>query len=148
LQVDQKDYEMREYFCVLRESVLEAYTGIVQGLKGADSKPHPDIHLLQGHVPLMIKYVVQTAQDPELSETTMTSCAGLIGDLCLAFGQPLLPYILEDNIVMPMLMEGKKSTTSRTKSTCNWALREIKQLKQSAQMPAVRYKTYPVSICD
>jgi importin subunit beta-1 len=81
---------------------------------------------------------VLVAQDPELSESTMTSCAGLIGDLCLAFGAPLLPFIMEDNIVMPMLMEGKKSTTSRTKSTCNWALREIKTLKQDGQVAPVK----------
>lgn len=139
IQCDTKDFEMREYLGSLRESVLEAFTGIVQGLKGTDSKPHPDILLLQNHVPMIIKYIVKAACDTELSETTMTSCAGLIGDLCLAFGTPLLPYILEDNIIMPMLMEGKKSTTTRTKSTCNWALREIKILKQSAQMtPAVK----------
>jgi importin subunit beta-1 len=87
-QVEQKDFEMRDYFCVLRESVLEAYTGIEQGLKGPDTnKAHQDIMLLQNHVPLIVKYIVQTAQDPELSESTMTSCAGLIGDLCAAFGR-------------------------------------------------------------
>jgi hypothetical protein len=95
-QVEQKDFEMRDYFCVLRESVLEAYTGIVQGLKGPDTnKAHQDIMLLQNHVPLIVKYIVQTAQDPELSESTMTSCAGLIGDLCAAFGAALLPYPLK-----------------------------------------------------
>jgi importin subunit beta-1 len=138
IQVDQKDFEMREYFCSLRESVLEAFTGIVQGLNSNENKPNNDINMLQNHVPLMIKYIIATAQDPELSESTMTSCAGLIGDLCLAFGAPLLPYILEDNIVMPMLMEGKKSNTSRTKSTCNWALREIKTLKSSQMAPTVK----------
>jgi importin subunit beta-1 len=138
IQCDTKDFEMRDYLSSLRESVLEAFTGIVQGLKGTDSKPNQDILLLQNHVPMIIKYIVKAACDTDLAETTMTSCAGLIGDLCLAFGTPLLPYILEDNIIMPMLMEGKKSTTTRTKSTCNWALREIKQLKQSANMaPAV-----------
>ncbi|KAG5675743.1 hypothetical protein PVAND_005621 [Polypedilum vanderplanki] len=145
LQVEQKDFEMRDYFCVLRESVLEAYTGIVQGLKGPDpNKVHPDIMLLQNHVPLIVKYIVQTAQDPDLSESTMTSCAGLIGDLCAAFGAPLLPYLLEDNIVMPMLTEGKKSQASRTKSTCSWALRAIKTLKQSSQLaPAVNNVAQP-----
>jgi importin subunit beta-1 len=138
VQVDEKDFEVREYLRSLRESVLEAFTGIVQGLKGADKAPNPDINLLQQHVPVIIKYIVKVAQDPELSESTMTSCAGLIGDLCLAFGAPLLPYIMEDNIVMPMLMEGKKSTTSRTKSTCNWALREIKTLKQDGQVAPVK----------
>ena len=138
IHVDEKDFEMRDYLRSLRESVLEAFTGIVQGLKGADKAPNPDINLLQQHVPGIIKYIVVVAQDPELSESTMTSCAGLIGDLCLAFGAPLLPFIMEDNIVMPMLMEGKKSTTSRTKSTCSWALREIKTLRQDGQVAPVK----------
>ncbi len=140
LQVDQKDFEMRDYFCILRESVLEAYTGIIQGLKGTEAKPHPDINLLQGHVPLIIKYIAQTAQDAEISEGTMSSCAGLIGDLCLAFGPPLLPFILEDNIISPMLTEGKKSSSSRTKSTCSWALKEIKNLKQATQQISPQVK--------
>lgn len=135
IQVDNNDFEMRDYLRILRESVLEAYTGIVQGLKGTDNKPSPDINLLQIHVPSILKFIINVAQDPELSESTMTSCAGLIGDLCLAFGPPLLPYIMEENIVMPMLMEGKKSTTSRTKSTCSWALREIKNIKNAIAAP-------------
>lgn len=138
IQFDDKDFEMRDYIRVLRESVLEAFTGIVQGLKGTDQRPSDDISLIQHYVPNIIKYIVEVAKDPELSESTMTSCAGLIGDLCLAFGAPLLPYITEDNIVMPMLMEGKKSTTARTKSTCSWALREIKTLKQDGQIAPVK----------
>lgn len=35
MQVDRNDYDMVEYLGELRESVLEAYTGIIQGLKGA-----------------------------------------------------------------------------------------------------------------
>lgn len=137
IQVDEKDFEMRDYLRLLRESVLEAYTGIVQGLKGTDMHPNPDILALQQHVPQIIKFIVTVAMDPELSESTMTSCAGLIGDLCLAFGHPLLPFITEGNILMPMLMEGRKSTTTRTKSTCSWALREIKALKP-AQVSSVK----------
>lgn len=34
-QVDRNDYDMVEYLGELRESVLEAYTGIIQGLKGS-----------------------------------------------------------------------------------------------------------------
>lgn len=138
IQIDTSDFEMRDYMRTLRESVLEAYTGIVQGLKGTDKTPSQDIALIQNQVQYIVKYIVKAAQDPDLSESTMTSCAGLIGDLCLAFGSPLLPFIMEDNIVMPMLMEGKKSSMARTKTTCNWALREIKALKNEAQVTPVK----------
>lgn len=34
----QSDYDMIDYLNELREGCLEAYTGIVQGLKGDDEK--------------------------------------------------------------------------------------------------------------
>ena len=34
----QNDYDMVDYLNELRESCLEAYTGVVQGLKGEDEK--------------------------------------------------------------------------------------------------------------
>lgn len=37
-QVDRNDYDMLEYLGELRESVLEAYTGIIQGLKGPNGE--------------------------------------------------------------------------------------------------------------
>lgn len=138
IQFDTSDFEMRDYMRTLRESVLEAYTGIVQGLKGTEKHPSQDIALIQHQVQFIVKYIVKAAQDPELSDSTMTSCAGLIGDLCSAFGSPLLPFIMEDNIVMPMLQEGRKSSLTRTKSTCNWALREIKALKNEVAIGPVK----------
>lgn len=138
IQFDTSDFEMRDYMRTLRESVFEAYTGIVQGLKGTDKQPSQDIGLIQHQVQFIVKYIVKAAQDPELSESTMTSCAGLIGDLCSAFGSPLLPFIMEDNIVMPMLQEGRKSSLARTKKTCNWALQEIKALKNEIQVTPVK----------
>ena len=38
-QVDRNDYDMVDYLNELRESCLEAYTGIVQGLKGDGDNP-------------------------------------------------------------------------------------------------------------
>ena len=35
----QSDYDMIDYLNELREGCLEAYTGIVQGLKGDDEQP-------------------------------------------------------------------------------------------------------------
>lgn len=128
LQVDTNDYEMVEYLNELRESVLEAYTGIIQGLKGADRSPNPDIDLLKNHVPHMIQYLVTIAQDPEINDSITAVMAGLVGDLCNAFGPALLTFIDNEHI-SKLLQEGRKSRVSRTKQLSSWASKEIKKLR-------------------
>jgi len=128
LQVDTNDYEMVEYLNELRESVLEAYTGIIQGLKGTDRAPNPDIEILKNHVPHMIQYLVTIAQDPEINDSITAVMAGLVGDLCSAFGPALLAFIDNEHI-SKLLQEGRKSRVQRTKQLSSWASKEIKKLR-------------------
>ena len=39
VHVDQSDYDMIDYFNDLREGCLDAYTGILQGIKGNNNTP-------------------------------------------------------------------------------------------------------------
>uniref|UniRef100_A0A336LK41 CSON007162 protein n=1 Tax=Culicoides sonorensis TaxID=179676 RepID=A0A336LK41_CULSO len=128
VQVDPKDYDMIDYLNELRESILEAYTGIIQGLKGVDETPNVDVKLMEQHVPFIIEYIISIAQDNEISDSSIAISAGLIGDLCSAFGAPLAP-LLENEILINMLHEGKKSRTNRTKTLSSWALKEIRKIK-------------------
>ncbi|KAL3204797.1 hypothetical protein MRX96_041180 [Rhipicephalus microplus] len=91
--VDKHDYEMVEYLNELREGCLEAYTGIVQGLKGDQNSPNADVQLLLPHVPHIINFISSIAIDSDHSDTNIASCAGLIGDLCTAFGVQMLPLV-------------------------------------------------------
>lgn len=134
VQIDPNDYDMVEYLNELRESVLEAYTGIIQGLKGTGNKPNSDVNVMEPHVPYILKFISTIAEDRELSEANISICAGLIGDLCTAFG-PRLINLVEDQKIQELLTEGKKSRTQRTKTLCIWAWKEIKKLKQ--QQPAI-----------
>lgn len=69
-----------DYLNELRECCLEAYTGIVQGLKGEDKDAiGPDVQLLLPHVPYMINFVTAIAIDKEKSDGTISAAAGLIG---------------------------------------------------------------------
>lgn len=128
VQVDPNDYDMVDYLNELRESVLEAYTGIIQGLKGVDDTPQPDVKLMEQHVPFIMNYITVLAADRDISDSSIAISAGLIGDLCAAFGAPLGPF-LENDMLMNMLQEGKKSRTSRTKTLSTWAIKEIKKIK-------------------
>jgi len=133
LQVDPNDYDLVEYLAELRESVLEAYTGIVQGLKGTDRAPSLDLKMLEQHVPAIVQYLIHIAQDPDVNDSTIAVMAGLIGDLCSAFGPGLLT-IIDDQHINKMLQEGRKSRATRTKQLSSWASKEMKKLREQ-QMP-------------
>lgn len=128
LQVDTNDYDMLDYLNELRESVLEAYTGIIQGLKGTDRHSNPDIELMKPQVPHIIQFLITIAQDPDIPDTITAIMAGLVGDLCGAFGPALLTFIDNEHI-NKMLQEGRKSRVSRTKQLSSWATKEIKKLR-------------------
>ncbi len=77
----QSDYDMIDYLNELREGCLEAYTGIIQGLKGesgADNPP-PELQLVQPHVPYIVTFMTAVAQDSEHSDGSVAACAGLMG---------------------------------------------------------------------
>lgn len=72
---------MIEYLNELRESCLEAYTGIIQGLKGDSPTTHrnPELALIQPHVAYMVRFITVIAQDKDHSDGSMGASAGLIG---------------------------------------------------------------------
>ncbi|XP_017769525.1 PREDICTED: importin subunit beta isoform X3 [Nicrophorus vespilloides] len=134
-QVDRNDYEMVEYLNELREGILDAYTGIIQGLKGDGPTPHPDVRMLESHIPHLVDFIMCIARDTERSEGTIAVAAGLVGDLCAAFGEPMLNYLDLDPI-NEMLVHGKKSRVSRTKTLATWATKELRKLKNNVTAAA------------
>ena len=72
---------MIDYLNELREGCLEAYTGIIQGLKGEStaSAPSAELMLVLPHVPYIVQFITVVAQDPEHSDSSVAACAGLIG---------------------------------------------------------------------
>lgn len=133
-KVDQSDYDMVEYLNELRDSVLEAYTGIIQGLKGTDQEVSADVMLLEPHLHYIVSLLITIAHDPDVPDSNLASCAGLLGDLCTAFGVPLLRFIDKEEISR-LLSAGRNSRTQRTKALSTWAVKSINKLRQ--QHPAV-----------
>ncbi|KAK4879043.1 hypothetical protein RN001_007189 [Aquatica leii] len=110
-QVDRNDFDMIDYLNELREGVLDAYTGIVQGLKGDGETPSPDVMLLEPHIPFIVQFLTVVAQDSEHSDASVAVAAGLVGDLCTAFGAPMLPF-LDLESINDMLQQGRRSRAS------------------------------------
>ncbi|XP_015608846.1 importin subunit beta-1 isoform X3 [Cephus cinctus] len=133
--VDRLDYDMIDYLNELREGILDAYTGIVQGLKGDGSTPNPDVNLLEPHVPFMIQFITSIARDREHSDGNVAASAGLIGDLVTVFGVTLLPMI-DNEPIMDLLTKGRRSRTNKTKAVSAWAAKEIRRLKNTLNAPS------------
>ncbi|GIY88829.1 importin subunit beta-1 [Caerostris extrusa] len=100
-QAEKNDYDMIDYVNELREGCLEAYTGIIQGLKGDQNTPNSEVNIVQPHVPYIIQFITHIAQDPDHSDGTIATSAGVIGDLCLAFGQSMMSLVDNDIIMQP-----------------------------------------------
>lgn len=127
-QVDRNDYDMVEYLNELREGVLDAYTGIIQGLKGDGPTPNADVLILEPHIPFIIQFITVVAQDTEHSDGTVAVAAGIVGDLCTAFGAPML-MLLDLEPINEMLAQGRRSRVNRTKTLATWATKELRKLK-------------------
>lgn len=134
-QVDRNDYDMIDYLNELRESVLDAYTGMVQALKGDGPVPNPEVMLLEPYIPYIVRFIVVVAEDSEHSDPTVAVASGLVGDLCSVFGVPILQFLDLDSI-NDMLTQGRRSRVSRTKTVATWATKELRKLKANAN-PAV-----------
>jgi len=129
-QVDRSDYDMLDYLNELREGCLEAYTGIIQGLKGDGNSPSQDLSIVQPHVSYIVQFITVVAQDSEHSDASVAASAGLIGDLCAAFGRDIV-QLLDVEPISDLLTAGRRSKTNKTKTLSTWATKEIRKLKNA-----------------
>ncbi|GBM31567.1 Importin subunit beta-1, partial [Araneus ventricosus] len=130
-QAEKSDYDMIDYVNELREGCLEAYTGIIQGLKGDQNTPSSEVNVVQPHVPYIIQFITHIAQDPDHSDGCLAASAGVIGDLCSAFGQSMISLV-DNDIINELLTKGRRSKTVKTKTLATWATKEIRKLKNAA----------------
>ena len=76
IQVNPNDYEMLEYQFDLCKACLDAFTGIIQGLKGddtVDENQNRDVLALEPHLEFIFKFFCQIAADKEeLIETLLS----------------------------------------------------------------------------
>ncbi|KAL0273746.1 UNVERIFIED_CONTAM: hypothetical protein PYX00_006352 [Menopon gallinae] len=129
--VDRSDYDLVEYLNELREGVLSAYTGIVQGLKGDGATPSNDVNLLEQHLSLLVVFICKLSEDSNKSDNVIAGCCGLIGDLFVTYGAKLLP-LLDKESICDLLTQGRRSRVARTKALATWATKEIRKHRSAA----------------
>ncbi|KAM9237662.1 LOW QUALITY PROTEIN: importin subunit beta-1-like [Dugong dugon] len=143
-QVDKSGYDTVDYLNELMEGCLEAYTGIIQGLKGDQENIHPDVMLVQPRVEFILPFIDHIAGDEDHTDGVAACAAGLIGDLCTAFGKDVLKLVEARPMIHELLTEGwrsktnkaktlaRRSKTNKAKSLATWATKELRKLKNQA----------------
>lgn len=127
-QVDKSDYDLVDYLNELRDACLEAYTGIIQGLKGEDEKNiNPEVQVVVPHLLHIFKFIELISQDPDRTDNLVGACCGLLGDICTAFG--LLPE-LSSPVFAELLSEGRRSKESKTRTLAVWASKTIRNMRK------------------
>uniref|UniRef100_A0A1I8GGS0 Importin N-terminal domain-containing protein n=1 Tax=Macrostomum lignano TaxID=282301 RepID=A0A1I8GGS0_9PLAT len=128
-QVDVSNPDQVDYLNELREACLEAYTGIVQGLKGNGPTPHTqELRSIQPAVQPMLHFIAMVARDPVSTDEVLGCACGLLGDLVTAYGADLLPAVSED-VFSAMLQKCRRSKVSKAKTLAVWTTKEIRKLK-------------------
>jgi importin subunit beta-1 len=87
---DPEDYDELDWVAALRESLLEAYTCMVQTLR-PDTPAGP---ALTQYIQPLLGFLEAVAADPERSEVMVRAIGGLLGDLTDAFGPQVRPLLL------------------------------------------------------
>jgi importin subunit beta-1 len=124
---------MIDYLNELREGCLSAYTGIIQGLRNAASSNAvalTELQLVTAQLPFLIQFLETIARDSNKSDSIVGAAIGLIGDLVTTYGQSILQFV-EREAFEKLLAEGKRSKIMKTKTLANWAIKEIRKLKNN-----------------
>ncbi|KAF6036886.1 KPNB1 [Bugula neritina] len=124
------DYDMIDYVNELRENCLEAYTGIVQGLKGENGS-QSNVELLIPHAQKVVSFIEVVSADVERTDGVTCAACGLIGDLAMAFGAQAIPMSEKESITA-LLTAGRRSKNSKTKTLAVWATKELRKLKPAS----------------
>lgn len=111
----EDDDELIEFVNQLRESVLEAYTSIVQGFKDGGR-----IDLMTVYVAPIMQFLQALSAEENKDSEVISKAAGLLGDIASAMGRNVKDH-LSQPFVHALLAEAYSNGDESTRETCNWA---------------------------
>ncbi|KAF4611535.1 hypothetical protein D9613_003835 [Agrocybe pediades] len=114
------DYDLVDYVGQLREGILEAYTGIVTGLKKSEKAV-----MLINHSQNILELVHRCLTDEERSDALTRLAYGLIGDLAECFSNGQLKQLFLSNWIASEL-RSRSRMPDETKRTMRWAREMVK----------------------
>lgn len=124
LEVSTDDLDSMDWVQLLREAVLEAYTGIVSGLKDEGKQ-----ELLMPYLEWIMAFseiIVERAQNGYVDQDMIKPIMALMGDLGDAIGQ-FKDVARQKAWIQRMVDGGSKSSDARTREIASWAYNTIFQ---------------------
>ena len=121
--------EMQEYVQELREAVLEAYTGILQGLS-ADGFALQFIQVPNLGLEPILQFLDMLASDPNAFDSVMRCAAGFIGDLGSRLAAQVSQPLLSRPSIAQIIQRAAASDNSATRDNAQWAQSVLSGLQQ------------------
>ena len=124
MEAPEDDDDMIDYINQLRESVLDAYIGIITGLHDGGK-----LSLLLSYIPPILAFLQRIANDPSKDETVLKMACGLVGDIAQNMGGQVKDQINQP-FVGQLLTEGTQSLEQATIENATWALQMVQNAIQ------------------
>ena len=107
--------EWIEYLNSLREGVLEAYSGIIHGLKESNKLP-----LFKEHVNTVLMLVKEISEDQTSQMPVIKAAVGVVGDLILVFQTELAAYVGKAPFLSNLVQIAIRSQEPKLLQNANW----------------------------
>mmetsp|Transcript_6215 Transcript_6215/g.9298 ORF Transcript_6215/g.9298 Transcript_6215/m.9298 type:complete len:858 (-) Transcript_6215:252-2825(-) len=116
-----EDDDTIDYINQLRQSILEAYSGIIQGLNDASKAG-----LLIPYIPGIVHFLEALAACQSKDESVLKHAVGVVGDFIHAIGSPAAPHLKNRTLVQTLVRDGQRSQDAHTRETAEWAKNLLK----------------------
>lgn len=126
VQIDQQaaSNEFYDFVVAIKEAVVDAYVGIVTGLRDSPVE-------LQPYIEAIISYLRQVYQDPSITKTEslLRSVVGLLGDIASMYPPGTLAEIYKMDWITEIIRKTRsdKSNSQNTRDTAKWAREQQKR---------------------
>lgn len=124
--VPDDDEDLIDYLNLLRESILEAYVGIIQGLKDGNI-----LASFMPYVPSIFQFLQVIADDQNRDSYVLNKAVGLLGDIAQTMG-PAIKDEINKQFAMKLISDAMSSGDASLQEVANWASVAVTQVVQSA----------------
>eukprot|EP01038_Epipyxis_sp_PR26KG_P008524 gene8524-11521_t len=122
VNIDTDDEDLIEYINLLRSSILDAYTGIIQGLKSSNKQD-----LVLPAIDNIVEFLNRSASDDNRTEDVLKASVGLIGDLGQTYGARM-KVIFSQSFIAALIQEGL-GMEDDIKQTAAWAQQVVNAVR-------------------